>query len=175
MDFAQNLDATKLLLTETALSFVMSPFSSPPYNLAIFLFGAYAQENVENAQSLQTFTGLLGVSAIFDIVWMARNHQNVFGRLLTILLLILKIPTFLAVGNSLRQRGSHFGGIGIRGNDLAGPTIWSMPGGFTSENRSAYQPLDEDRPNAPGPIRPPAPPMPQPAASAPAPGAYQTV
>lgn len=73
MDFVQGLDPSKLVLAETVwtwllnalefqthriisqvLSFLLSPFSSPPYNLAIFLFGIYAQENSESVQALQT-------------------------------------------------------------------------------------------------------------------------
>jgi len=143
-DFIQGLDPSKLVLVETVLSFIISPFDAPPYNLAIFLFGSYAQENPESTQSLQTFTGLLSVSAIFDIVWMARNHQSIFVRLITILILILKLPAVLAFGNSLRQRGSQFSGLGIRGGDLNGATVWSMPGGFTSAGREGYQAVDEE-------------------------------
>jgi len=77
----------------------------------IFLFGIYAQENAEAIQSLQTvgsclmntwisltiysvhtqFTALLGFSAIFDIIWMATNAQNGFLRLITIIILLLKV------------------------------------------------------------------------------------
>jgi hypothetical protein len=72
MDFIQGLDPSRLVLAETVyiflpdiiawgscsiaqvLSFLISPFTSPPYNLAIFLFGVYAQENTEGVQALQT-------------------------------------------------------------------------------------------------------------------------
>jgi len=175
MDFIQNLDPNKLLVAETALSFFLSIFDSPSYNFPLFLFGIYANENAESSQPLQTFTGLLGASALFDIIWMFRNSQTILLRLLTVTLLLLKIPTFLALGSALRQRGSHFGGLGIRGNDLSGPTIWSMPGGFTSEGRTGYQPLDEEQRNRPPPSRPVAS-VTQPTAQPPAvPGAYQTV
>ncbi|KAG6890398.1 hypothetical protein C0995_008752 [Termitomyces sp. Mi166 len=53
MDFVQGLDPSKLVLAETVLSFAVSPFIAPPYNLAIFLFGTYAQENTEAVQSLR--------------------------------------------------------------------------------------------------------------------------
>lgn len=71
MDFIQGLDPSRLVFAATvcrvlpryfsishqyvsqALSFALSPFASPPYNLAIFLFGTYAQENREAIQSLQ--------------------------------------------------------------------------------------------------------------------------
>jgi len=146
MDFVQGLDPARLILANTVLSFCLSPFTAPPYNLAIFLFGTYAQENTESVRSLQTFTGILGASALFDVVWMMRHDQNGFIKLLSVILVLLKIPTFLASGLLLRQRGSHFGGLGIRDNDLSGATVWSMPGGFTSAAREGYQTVDEERP-----------------------------
>ncbi|RDB29491.1 hypothetical protein Hypma_015514 [Hypsizygus marmoreus] len=177
MDFIQGLDPSKLVLAETVLSFALSPFSAPPYNLAIFLFGTYAQENTDGVQSLRTFTGLLGASAVYDIVWMINNEQNSFVKFLTFILLLLKIPTFLAFGMALRQRGVQFGGLG--GPDLSGPTVWSMPGGFTSGGRDGYQTVDEERPNHTSrPPRPPAAGPPVPAAQPPQPplasGGYQS-
>ncbi|KAF8078615.1 hypothetical protein FPV67DRAFT_66257 [Lyophyllum atratum] len=171
MDFVQNLDPSKLVLAETVLSFAVSPFTAPPYNLAIFLFGTYVQENTEAVHSLQTFTGLLGASTIIDVVWMLKHEQHGFIKLLTVLILLLKIPTFLAFGVALRQRGTHLGGLG--GSDLSGPTVWSMPGGFTSGGREGYQTVDEERPNPPS--RPPASgPPPLSNNQSTTPGAYQT-
>jgi len=173
MDFVRLLDPSKLVLAGTAIAFFISIFASPSYNLPIFLFGCYAQENTEALQSLQTFTGLLGISMIFDIIWMAKNDQHGFARFLSISLLILKLPTFFAFANSLRQRGSQFGGIGSSG----GPTVWSMPGGFTSGGGEGYQTVDDEpfirntsRPAAP-PHRTPIPTTAEPAA----PGAYQSI
>ncbi|KAL1740682.1 hypothetical protein HDZ31DRAFT_47029 [Schizophyllum fasciatum] len=119
MDFVQGLDPSKLVQAGTALSFLLSPFTAPPYNLPIFLFGAYAQENAEASQSLQTFTGMLGVSFIFDIIWMARHNQSGFIRFMTVILQLLKIPTFAAFALAMRQRGS---GLNLHGNDISGPT-----------------------------------------------------
>ncbi|KAJ7932392.1 hypothetical protein B0H13DRAFT_1955233 [Mycena leptocephala] len=178
MDFVQNLDPSKLTLGLTALSFVISPFAAPVYNLPILLFGHLAQTQEQDGQALQIFTGLLGGSAIFDVIWMASNEQNGFIRFLTILLLILKMPTFVAFGLALRQRGGQLGGLGIRSNDLSGATVWdSMPGGFGSGGNNGYQNLDEERPaQYSRPAPPPSMPVAQPAAQAPAaPGGYQTV
>ncbi|KAG5722507.1 hypothetical protein E4T56_gene2887 [Termitomyces sp. T112] len=144
MEFVQGLDPSKLVLAETVLSFAISPFIAPPYNLAVFLFGTYAQESTETIQSLRIFTGLVGVSAVFDIVWISTNEQNGFIKLLSILILLLKIPTFFAFSLALRHRGAAFSGLG--GQDLNGPTVWSMPGGFTSGGREGYQTVDEERP-----------------------------
>lgn len=37
------------------------------------------------------FTGLVGVSMIFDIIYLARNSQNWFIKLITIFILIIKV------------------------------------------------------------------------------------
>jgi len=178
-EWLQQLDPSKLVLAETALSFSISPFASPTYNLPIFLFGMYAQENMDGVQSLQTFTGLVGVSTIFDIVYMAQNEQSWFIRMITIFILILKLPTFFAFGLSLRQRGAQFSGLGIQSSDLSGPTVWSMPGGFTSggRGREGYQTVDEEPVQTPRPAvsqgrHPQGPPPP---AQPPATGSYQSV
>ncbi|KIY66265.1 hypothetical protein CYLTODRAFT_355296 [Cylindrobasidium torrendii FP15055 ss-10] len=161
MDFVQALDTSKLVLFGTGLSFVMSPFTAPTYNLPIYLFGTYAQENQESTNSLQTFTGLVAGSILWDIIYMSRHEQNGFIRFLTVILLILKIPTFLSFSVAVRQRGVQFGGLGaIRSGDF----IWSMPGGFTSTGRDGYQNMDEEAglpahpAPAPAPVRHQAPP-----------------
>ncbi|KAI0639405.1 hypothetical protein C8Q77DRAFT_1152387 [Trametes polyzona] len=154
-DFVQALDPSKLVLVGTALSFVTSAFSAPVYNLPIFLLGTYAQESSEAIQSLKTFTFLLAGSMFYDIIWMANNSQNWFIRTVTILLLLLKVPTTFSFVTALQQR------------------VWSMPGGFTSSGRDGYQNVDSPV-DAPKPLSvPPAQPTPQPAA--PNPGAYQSV
>ncbi|KAF7347827.1 hypothetical protein MVEN_01540200 [Mycena venus] len=181
MDFVQNLDPSKLTLGLAVLSFIISPFAAPPYNLPITLFGVVAAQLQESSdgQALQLFTGLLGGSAIFDIIWMTQNEQNGFVKFLTFVLLIGKIPTFIAFTLALRQRGGHLAGLNIRSGDLSGATVWdSMPGGFGGGGNSGYQNLDEERPpQFSRPAAPPSMPVAQPAPQAPAaaPGAYQTV
>jgi len=172
-DFLQALDPSKLVLAETFLSFITAPFSAPTYNLPIFLFGLYAQESSEATQSLKAFTFLAGGSIIWDIIWMAKNDQNLFIRLVTITIQILKVPTVLAFAMALRQRGAQFGNLGFRGSDLNGATVWSMPGGFTSSGREGYQSVDD-------PIDAPAPKIVSPNTTAPAPapqapGGYHAV
>ncbi|PBK96484.1 hypothetical protein ARMGADRAFT_1138712 [Armillaria gallica] len=122
MDFVQGLDPSKLLLGGAVLSFVVSAFSAPIYNFPLFLYGLYGQENTESVSALQNFTGFLAGSLLWDIIWMANHGQHGFIKFLTILLLILKIPTLAACGLAVRQRGATFGGLGLRGNDLSGPT-----------------------------------------------------
>jgi len=162
-EFVQALDPAILLQLGTGLAFISTPFAGgPTYNFPLFLFGLYAHESVDAVLALQTFTALLGVSALFDIFWMFTTEQAALMLILTIFVFLLKIPMFLSFGAALRQRGrGNFGGLGVGGNDLNGPPVWSMPGGFSSQGRDGYQSVDEENP-------PPAPfkmPTPQPAAA----------
>ncbi|KAI6031824.1 hypothetical protein BKA83DRAFT_586457 [Pisolithus microcarpus] len=158
-DFIQGLDPGKLVLAGTVLSFIISPFSAPPYNLPIFLLGTFAQESNDAVQSLRVFTGCLAGSIVYDLIWMITNHQHVLSKLLTVLLFLLKV-----------RRGTRF----TLGTDLGGTTVWSMPGGFTSMGREGYQTVD-DEPRSPPRVAPAARPSPitvsQPTLQ---PGAYQT-
>ncbi|KAH8997308.1 hypothetical protein EDB92DRAFT_2112052 [Lactarius akahatsu] len=153
-DFVQGLDASKLILAEAALSFVVSPFSSPAYNLPVFLFGLY-------------FSGFLGASALFDIIWFTQNSQNTLVKLISILILLLKGPTFFAFAGTLNSRGVS--GINLRGGEFGGTTVWSMPGGFTSGGREGYQTVESEIQRPVAGNHPPA------ANPPPAPGAYQSV
>lgn len=168
-DFVQGLDAGKLVLAGTVLSFAISPFSAPPYNLPIFLFGTFAQESNDAVQSLRVFTGCLAVSILYDLIWMFTNGQSVLSKLLTILLFLLKFPTTAVFLFTLRQRGTRF----TLGTDVGGATVWSMPGGFTSMGRDGYQTVD-DEPRSPPRVASAARPNPA-AVSQPTlqPGAYQ--
>lgn len=203
-DYLQSLDPRSLLVLETVLSFTISPLTSPSYNLPLFLFGVYSQESSESSQSLKLFTGLLGASALFDIIWLFRNSPDWFSKLVLVIILLLKVriisrfpsvvmltilkgPTFFTFLTALRQRGEQFSGLNIRGGDLNGPTLWSMPGGFSSLGRSGYENVDGGdvesnprpsvatrvnvaaTPQAPTPA--PAPPN----ANQAAPGGYQTI
>ena len=69
------------------------------------------------------FTSLLGVSFVFDIIWMIKNDQHGFFKFLSIFLLLLKIPTFFAFLMSLRQRGH----LGLSFTDSTGPPgTWNL-------------------------------------------------
>ncbi|THH11105.1 hypothetical protein EW145_g876 [Phellinidium pouzarii] len=176
-DYIQSLDPRGLVGLETGLSFAISPFTAPPYNLPIFLFGVYAQESAESNQSLKLFTGLLGASVVFDIIWMTQNKQNWFIKLIALIILLLKGPTFFAFVSALRQRGEQFSGLNIRGGDVNGPTVWSMPGGFSSlaGGQGGYEDAEAQPRPAPAtssphvPAAAPAPPSSQ------VPGGYQSL
>jgi len=141
-EFVQRLDTSKLVLVGAGLSFAVSAFSAPVYNLPLFLFGIYVQEQSEATQSLQAFTYLLSASVLYDLIWMYNYEQHWFVVLITVLTLALKIPTVLAFVSALQQRGAQLSGLSFRGNE-GGATVWSMPGGFTSGGREGYQTVDE--------------------------------
>lgn len=64
---------------------------------------------------------------MLDIVWMFRNEQNGLTVFLTVMQLLLKIIIFFTFAMAVRQRGGQFGGLGLGGNDISGPTgkmIW---------------------------------------------------
>jgi len=173
-DFIQTLDPSKLVFFGTILSAAIAPFSSPAYNLPIFLFGTLVQELPDAPQSLRSFVALLGGSVVLDIIWLAKNSQGVLTRIITIIILISKLPTWLAFANGLRQAGGSFGGLNIGGRDLGGATVWSMPGGFTS-SAGGYQTVDEPAPPQ-SVSRPPAPaPAPAPTQPKSQSGTYQSV
>jgi len=165
-ELVQALDPGTLLQVEIALSFLTTPFSGgATYNFPLFLFGMYAYENIEAAQSLQTFTTLLGVSALFDVFWMITSQQAALMLMLTIVIFFVKIPMFLSFGAALRQRGrGGFGGLGVGGDNLNGPPIWSMPGGFGSGGD--YQSIDEENP-PPAPAKSTPPPAAHPVSQPP--------
>lgn len=158
---------------------MISTVPSVAYNFPLFLFGSYIQESSEAVGSLKTFTVLLPFSALYDLVSLINQSYSTWHKLLVFLVILLKVPVFFAFASSLRQRGFEIG-LGVGGPNLSGPTLWSMPGGFTSTGDDRYQTVDDDasfvranRPPAPTPSHN-APPMPTPATQA-APGAYQTV
>jgi len=175
-EFLTRIDTGKLVAAEAALSALTSAFAAPNYNLPIFLFGLYAQEAAEAVESMKMFTYLVVGTLPLDVIWMWNHEQGWFMKLLTILILVLKVPTAMVFATALQTRGGNFSGFsGLRGGDVAGATVWSMPGGFTSGGREGYQTVDEPDIQTPRPLgtSQPAP------ASAPArqgtPGAYQNV
>ncbi|KAF8190919.1 hypothetical protein K438DRAFT_1762854 [Mycena galopus ATCC 62051] len=137
---------------------IVRPFGLLVLNLRQFTFPA-----------VKFFTGLLGGSAIFNIIWMAQNEQNGFIKLLRF------IPTFIAFALAVRQRGGQFAGLGIRGGDLSGVT--ACPKALVGERRLSKFGLGTSGPVLEVSCRRAiahAVPHPAPQAPAAAPGAYQT-
>ncbi|QRV90972.1 hypothetical protein RhiJN_18990 [Ceratobasidium sp. AG-Ba] len=174
----QQLDPNSLVFALTTFSFITSPFESPRYNLPVNLFGLYALDKTESNEPLRLYAGMVGVSIVFDIIYMWRHEQNGFIKLLTILLTIGKFPTFLIMLQTLKARGdqlaSSFGGVGFQSQ-----TVWTMPGGY---RHGGYETVGDDLEAAPP--QPPThtnpashhhQPVQQPQAPpAPVPGGYQT-
>ncbi|KAB5594285.1 hypothetical protein CTheo_2215 [Ceratobasidium theobromae] len=176
----QQLDPNLLVFGLTTLSFVISPFKAPEYNLPVNLFGVYALDRTESNEPLRLYTIMTGVSVFFDIIFMWRHAQNGFVKFFTIILTIGKIPTFLIMLQTLKARGDQyahsFGGGGFQSQ-----TVWSVPGGY---RQGGYDPVGDDLET---PAPPPPPPRVQPAnpshhhqpipqsqaASAGVPGGYQ--
>lgn len=155
------LDAAALVLIETSLAFITAPFTSPTYNFPLFLFGIYATENKESSEPLRLFSALVGLSFLFDLIWLFRHDYNGLIGFIVVIAMLGKIPTFYMILLSLRHRGLAFGSVLGRGGEdqIAGPnTVWQMPGGFTGP-KQGYQNIDEDLETAPGaPSQPPPPP-----------------
>lgn len=110
---------------------------------SLFKQSVPASFNVIQSYSILTlssvqFTILVAASALYDIIWLARHEQNWLVRILSILILILKVrfyymhviqhltstqaPTVLAFAAALRQRGTQFSGLSFTGNNLNGAT-----------------------------------------------------
>jgi len=142
-DFIENMDSKLLLYVGSGISFINSAFTSPVYNFPLYLFSIYAYERENSNDSLRYATGMLGVSMILDFIWLLiTSGQKGFNKAFSIILLILKAPTVLALLNLLRTRGAGFN-LGEAGSLSAGNTIWSMPGGFGSSG--GYQAVGGDR------------------------------
>jgi len=178
MSSFQGIDAQTLIIAQAVIAFVTAPYVSPTYNFPLFLFGIYASERTESAESLRLFSGFLTLSVIFDIIWLAKTRgQNGLIQALTIINLIVKVPTIFASLNTLRLRGDSFASS-LAGNHFgSNQPVWSMPGSFSG--RDGYQNVDDDLerantpPRAPSKAPVPAPPPPQ-SHGAP-PGGYQTL
>jgi hypothetical protein len=156
------------------------------------------------ADSVIQFTGLLGISAIFDTIWMIRNDQSGFIKFLTVVLILFKVtyvesfrdrvdpltvisdtdflllpPRYASTRCSIWWTGwgRHHRYLGssssssLRSNS---PSVWSMPGGFTSTGRDGYQTVDDETHNH-QPPQPRATPKPVLVNNPAAPGAYESV
>ncbi|KAG8881262.1 hypothetical protein FRB98_004448 [Tulasnella sp. 332] len=171
-----SLDAPSLILIQTSIAFIVTPFTAPVYNFPLFLFGQYASEKTDTNEPLRLFSGMLGLSILFDFIWLLREDWNKLIGLLIIINMMVKGPTFFAVLTALRFRGDRFGGLGDSGgggslSSGAGNTVWSMPGAF-SGGKPGYQNIDDDLEEA-APAPSTAPPrQPPPVSAAPGPASH---
>jgi len=167
-ELIEHLDSKVLLYVGSGISFINSAFVAPVYNFPLYLFSIYAYERENNSDSLRYATGMMAVSLVLDFIWLLKTSgQNGFNKAFSIILLVLKAPTVLAMINLLRTRGSGIG-FGETGSLSGGNTIWSMPGGFGSGG-GGYQAVGGDRDDdieqarpAPPPRQPPTPNTPRP-------------
>ncbi|KIO30824.1 hypothetical protein M407DRAFT_242056 [Tulasnella calospora MUT 4182] len=158
---AVNLDVSALVLIQTSLAFITAPFTSPTYNFPLFLYGIYAAENKESSEPLRLFSALVGLSVLFDFIWLFRHEYNGLIGFIIVIAMLGKIPTFYSILITLRHRGLTFGSVlgrGVEDPMAAQNTVWSMPGGLGGP-KAGYQNIDEDLETAPGaPSQPPPPP-----------------
>jgi len=161
-DVLENLDSKVLLYIGCGIAFINSMFNvSTTYNFPLYLFSIYAYERENSNESLKFATGLFTISLVLDFIWLlVTRGQHGFSKALSIILLILKAPTTLALLNHLRTRGAGFS-LGETGSLSAGNTIWTMPGGFGSGG-GGYQAVGGDRDDELETGRPAQPRVPQP-------------
>jgi len=142
-----SLDAPSLILIQTSFAFIVTPFTAPVYNFPLFLFGQYASDKTDSNEPYRLFLGMLGLSVLFDLIWLINQDWSRMIGILVILNMLLKGPTFFATLTALRFRGDRFGALGGgagEGESVAtGNPVWSMPGGFTG-GKSGYQNIDDD-------------------------------
>ncbi|CED85499.1 hypothetical protein [Phaffia rhodozyma] len=145
-------DTRKLLSTQASLALFLSPFKTPRYNLELFLFGIIANELQTTNQPLRLFAGFLGLSLFpVDLIWLIRygHRQSFLIWTLTLVHMLLKIPTFYSTVVTLRERGDEtyaqapgidvpfLASRGINLNTGSTQTVWqasdmeaAIPGGY---------------------------------------------
>ncbi|KAF8335474.1 uncharacterized protein EI90DRAFT_3153049 [Cantharellus anzutake] len=147
-----SLDAQSLILAQTVLAaipLIVIVLNSPHIYSATTFLSSYSGPMRQKKQTPMIpfdlwFSGLLGTSILFDVVWLVKTHdQNGFIKFLTIINMLLKIPTALATMNTLRSRGGSLSSF-APGN-FASQTVWTMPGGFgAGGSRDGYQTVEDD-------------------------------
>ncbi|KAL1927412.1 hypothetical protein VTP01DRAFT_4041 [Rhizomucor pusillus] len=101
------------------LVFTTTDTSCPVYNLPIYFFGIWAYNYHESNAPIKTFTGVLALSIVLDVVWFSLHGHNpynesgfTFSMIMNIISLIGKPITVFAGINTIQSRGDtlHVGG-----------------------------------------------------------------
>ncbi|KAI8388123.1 uncharacterized protein BYT42DRAFT_559018 [Radiomyces spectabilis] len=132
--FTQQTNLATLLGVHLGLSLFGALASNPTYNIPVFFFGIWAYNFRDSNAPLKTFTGVLALSILLDVVWFILHGHNpaqesgfVFVMIMNIISLLVKPISVFAAINTLQSRGDTFN---------AGS--WSdAPGAFPG----AYQPV----------------------------------
>ncbi|KAG8951963.1 hypothetical protein FRC04_005296 [Tulasnella sp. 424] len=185
---AVNLDVSALVLIQTSLAFITAPFTSPTYNFPLFLFGIYAAENKESNEPLRLFSALVGLSVLFDFIWLLRHDYNGLIGFIVVIAMLGKVcdPS----GQSLAPPDDASSSLHVTHRNVVllsevslvealrirwQPPIqamWSMPGNFGGP-KPGYQNIDEDLETAPGAASQPPPPPPPSNIPGPSPVSHQ--
>ncbi|KAI8139818.1 hypothetical protein BJV82DRAFT_236932 [Fennellomyces sp. T-0311] len=111
---AQQTNLATLLGLHLGLSLFGSLSTCPVYNLPIYFFGIWAYNYHDSNAPIKTFTGVLALSIILDVVWFILHgggeHENgfVFCMVMNIISLIGKPITVFAGINTIQSRGDSF-------------------------------------------------------------------
>ncbi|KAI9496751.1 hypothetical protein BDB00DRAFT_807001 [Zychaea mexicana] len=120
---AQQTNLATLLGLHLGLSLFGSLSTCPVYNLPIYFFGIWAYNYHESNAPIKTFTGVLALSIVLDVLWFilhgspptdsARNPIDresgfVFCMVMNIISLIGKPITVFAGINTIQSRGDSF-------------------------------------------------------------------
>ncbi|KAG2227444.1 hypothetical protein INT45_007469 [Circinella minor] len=113
--FAQQTNLATLLGLHLGLSLFGSIATCPIYNLPIYFFGIWAYNYHDSNAPIKTFTGVLALSIILDVLWFILHgggpHEEsgfVFCMVMNIISLIGKPITVFAGINTIQSRGDSF-------------------------------------------------------------------
>ncbi|KAI7851900.1 hypothetical protein BDC45DRAFT_571487 [Circinella umbellata] len=113
--FAQQTNLATLIGLHLGLSLFGSIATCPIYNLPIYFFGIWAYNYHDSNAPLKTFTGVLALSIILDVLWFilhggGRHEESgfVFCMVMNIISLIGKPITVFAAINTIQSRGDSF-------------------------------------------------------------------
>ncbi|KAG1470868.1 hypothetical protein G6F56_002441 [Rhizopus delemar] len=131
MDIVKQLvqqgNLASLLGLHLGLSLFGAIASNPTYNIPIFFFGTWAYNYRESSAPLKTFTGVLGLSVILDLIWFYLHGGNTQGES------GFKLAMFFNVISFIFKPISVYAGIGElqeRGDSIgAGKTTGALPSG----------------------------------------------
>ncbi|EIE84587.1 hypothetical protein RO3G_09297 [Rhizopus delemar RA 99-880] len=113
---AQQSNLASLLGLHLTLSLFGAVASNPTYNIPIFFFGTWAYNYRESNAPLKTFTGVLGLSILLDLIWFYLHGGNPqgesgfgFAMFFNVISFIIKPMTVYTSVGSLQERGDPLG------------------------------------------------------------------
>ncbi|KAI9323696.1 hypothetical protein BX666DRAFT_1889477 [Dichotomocladium elegans] len=141
---AQQTDLATLLGLHLGLALLGSISTCPVYNLPLYFFGTWAYNHHESNSPIKTFTNILAMTILLDIIWFwlhgstlkASNdieipHESgfTFCMIMNIISLIIKPITVMSSIQTIRNRGDSFP-VGGQSWSEAGTGNASFPGAY---------------------------------------------